>query len=535
MRKIASLLAVLLLFCGVALAQTRTVKGIVRDPNGSPVPFATITEAGTSNATKADADGSFTISVPTNARLTISASGFTTQTVSAGDAATVTLAVNQQQLQEVVVTALGITRAERSLGYTTSQLKSAEITKARETNVVNSLAGKVSGVRITSQSGTLGGSSKIIIRGQSSFADAAGGQPIFVIDGLPVDNQSQQLATAPSAVPQGTAGVDFGNRAGDINADDVESITVLKGAAATALYGARAKNGAIIITTKKGKRGSNVVRFNSSVRFDTPLRLPDYQNEYAQGQYGAYAVNSTNGWGPKISAVQDLKFPNFLNQQVTLQAYPDNVKDFYKVGHTYINSLAFEGGGESGDFRLGYTNTYQDGIVEKESLMRNNLSLNAGRTISQKINVRTSINYVNTVGKNRPIQSSNNSSSLTQIVNFMPRTVDVDALKANYIDSTGAQINLVPNKTGNNPYWVIYNNTSENRVDRVYGNVVLSYKPFNWLTISDNIGADFYNEFRKLVVRPGTAGALQGNFFQANIFSRILNNDFMATAEKQIN
>jgi TonB-dependent SusC/RagA subfamily outer membrane receptor len=172
---------------------------------------------------------------------------------------------------------------ERSLGYTTTVIKGDELTKARESNVVNSLAGKVSGVRITSQSGTPGGSSKIIIRGQSSFSDASGGQPIFVIDGLPVDNQAQQLASAPSAVPQGTAGVDFGNRAGDINPDDIESINVLKGAAATALYGARAKNGAVIITTKRGRKGTSVVRFNSSVRFDNALRLPEYQNEYAQG------------------------------------------------------------------------------------------------------------------------------------------------------------------------------------------------------------------------------------------------------------
>lgn len=536
MRKIVFLLTGLLMIFSVVFAQSRVVTGKVIDDTGTPVPFATITEANTTNVTTADANGNYTIRIQNNGRLIITSTGFQEQTVSpSGTSANVSLIRQSQNLSEVVVTAVGIARTQRSLGYTTSLLKGEELTKARESNVVNSLAGKVSGVRITSQSGTPGGSSKIIIRGQSSFSDASGGQPIFVIDGLPVDNSSQQLATAPSAVPQGTAGVDFGNRAGDINPDDIESINVLKGAAATALYGARAKNGAIIITTKRGRKGASTVRFNSSVRFDTPLRLPEYQNEYAQGTYGVYSVNSTNGWGPKISEVQDLQFPNFMNQQTTLQAYPDNVKDFYKTGGQYINSLAFEGGGDAGDFRLGYTNNYQTGIVEKESFLRNSLNLNAGRSFSDKFNVRTTLNYVSTIGKNRPIQSSNNSNSLFQIVQFLPRTVDVHALRANYADPiTGAQINLTPSKTGNNPYWVINNNTSENNVERIYGNVVINYKPFSWLTLSDNFGTDLYNEFRKLVVRPGTAGALQGNFFQANIFNRTINNDFIASAESNI-
>lgn len=537
MRKIVLLVTTLILSASLAIAQTRPITGRVVDETGQPVNGASVLIKGTSTGVSADESGNFSINAKTGDVLVISAVGVPPKEVkvTSGSTLSVSLTKQSQNLVDVVVTALGITRSQKSLGYTTTVVKGDELTKAREANVVNSLAGKVSGVRITGQSGTVGGSSKIIIRGQSSFSDASGGQPIFVIDGLPVDNSSQQLSTSPTAVPQGTAGVDFGNRAGDINPDDIETINVLKGAAATALYGARAKNGAIIITTKRGRKGSSVVRLNSSVRFDTPLILPDYQNEYAQGQYGVYSVNSTNGWGPKISAVQDLKFPNFMNQQTTLQAYPGNVKNFYKTGGTYINSLAFEAGGDAGDFRLGYTNNYQTGIVEKESFIRNSLNLNAGRSFGNKFDIRTTLNYVSTVGKNRPIQSSNNSNSLTQIVDFLPRTVDVNALKANVVDSiTGQQITLTPARTGNNPYWVIYNNTSENNVERIYGNVVANYKPLSWLTISNNFGTDLYSEFRKLVVRPGTSGALQGNFFQANIFNRTINNDFMVTADRKV-
>ncbi|WP_121356272.1 SusC/RagA family TonB-linked outer membrane protein [Flavisolibacter nicotianae] len=540
MRKIqALLLCFALLVTGLAFAQTRQVKGVVTDSAGAPLPNVSVQVQNTRVGTRTNETGTFVIDLPPGSNtLLLTSIGFEPQQVNVAGKDDVSVTLNtarQNAMQEVVVTAMGITRTQKSLGYSTTNLKGDELIKARESNVVNSLAGKVAGVRVTSQSGTPGGSSKIILRGQSSFSDPSGGQPIFVIDGLPIDNSSQQLATTPSAVPQGSAGVDFGNRAGDINPDDIESVNVLKGAAATALYGARAKNGAIIITTKRGKRGASVVRFNSSVRFDKPLRLPDYQNEYAQGNYGVYSINSTNGWGPKISEVQDRTFPNFLGQQVKLQAYPDNVKDFYKTGNTYINSISFEGGGESGDFRLGYTNYYQTGIVEKESFGRNSINLNAGRAVSAKFDVRTTLNYVSSIGKNRPIQSSNNSNSLVQIVQFLPRTVDSRALKANYVDPvTGQQITLTPTRTGNNPYWVIYNNTSENNVERIYGNAVLSYKPISWLTISNNFGSDVYNEFRKLVTRPGTAGQLQGNFFQANLFNRILNNDFIITADKRV-
>lgn len=530
------LIPLFLLSTLISLAQNKTITGKVTNADGVPVAFATVNVKGTQTFVSADANGNFSIQAPANAVLLFSAAGYENMEANIGNQTVINSTLPMQNtLGEVVVTALGISKAQRSLGYSTTNLKSDELTKARETNVINSLAGKVAGVRITSQSGTLGGSSKIVLRGQSSFGDPTGGQPIFVVDGLPIDNSSQQLVTAPSAVPQGTAGVDFGNRAGDINSDDIESINVLKGAAATALYGSRAKNGAIIITTKKGKKGSSAVRFNSSTRFDNVLKLPEYQNEYAQGSYGVYALNSVNGWGPKISEVTDLQFPNFLGQQTTLKAYPDNVKDFYKTGGSYINSVAFESGGDVGDFRVGYTNSYQTGIVEKQSLLRNSLNINAGRSFSPKFDIRTTLNYVNTVGKNRPIQSSNNSNSLTQIVAFFPRTVDVNALKANYVDPvTGQQIMLTPARTGNNPYWVLDYNTSENNVERIYGNVMLSYKILDWLTLSNNFGTDVYNEFRKLVVRPGTAGALQGSFFQANLFGRTINNDLMLTADKKI-
>ena len=240
-------------FYANAWSQTSRVTGQVINAQGEGIPFATITVEGSKTSVSADANGKFEITAPPSATLLVSSTGLQPVQVKVGNQSNLIVSlVTTNPLQEVVVTALGITRQAKSLGYATQQVSGAELTKARETNIVNSLAGKIAGVRVTSQSGTLGGSSRILIRGASSLGSSS--QPIFVIDGLPVDNGSPSIATSTGAAPTGSASVDFGNRASDINPDDIESISVLKGASATALYGARAKNGAIIITTKRGKK-----------------------------------------------------------------------------------------------------------------------------------------------------------------------------------------------------------------------------------------------------------------------------------------
>ncbi|MBA4166656.1 MAG: SusC/RagA family TonB-linked outer membrane protein, partial [Chitinophagaceae bacterium] len=333
----------------------------------------------------------------------------------------------------------------------------------------------------------------------------------------------------------GSASVDFGNRAGDINPDDVESISVLKGASATALYGSRAKNGAIVITTKRGKKGQSSVNVNSTTRFDKALKLPEFQNEYAQGLYGVYNNDQLNGWGPKISQVKDLTFPDYLGNEVTLKAYPDNVKNFYETGKTYINSVSFDGGNDNSDYRLGYTNTRQDGIIPNQSLQRNSLTLSAGKKFSDQFNVRANINYTGTLSKGRPTQSSNDPNILGNVLYDLPRTLDIQKVKDNYFDSaTGQQRTLTPTRSGNNPYWIVNNNGYNSAVDRVFGNTIVNYKPLKWLNISNNLGLDFYNEFRKGYTRNGTIGALNGEFIEANLFNRIVNNDLIVTANTNI-
>lgn len=542
MMKFLLLTAIVIAGHSFAFAQ-RNISGKVTDKkNGLPITGVTVAVKGSETATQTNVEGNFSLmSISPGSTLVFSFVSYKTLEIglpASGNDLRVELEEEAKQLSEVVVTALGITRTQKSLGYSTTTLKSEELLKARETNIINSLAGKAAGVRITSQSGTVGGSSKIIIRGVNSVNNTSvngNGQPIFVIDGLPIDNSAQQINTINSSVNQGTSGADFGNRAGDINPDDVESITVLKGAAATALYGARAKDGAIIITTKKGKKGQTSVTFNLSTRFDNALKLPSFQNEYAQGNQGVYNIANTNGWGPKISEVQDKTFTDFLGRQVTLQAFPDNVKDFYRTGRTNIYSASFEGGGEGTDYRFGFTQTNQTGIIPGEKLNKSAVNFNAGRTIAKGLDVRTNINYTRVFADGRPIESSNNPNVLQNIILNIPRTVNIHDVKENYIDPvTRQQITLTPGRTGNNPYWVMNYNKLSNTVDRIYGNAIVTYRPTKWLTISDNIGTDFYNEFRKGVTRPGTIGALTGNFFTANLYNRIMNNDLIVTANTQL-
>jgi TonB-linked SusC/RagA family outer membrane protein len=535
MRKLVTVLLGLLCVFTTVIAQKRVVTGQVVDEDNVPIPSASVQIKGSTTGVAADGSGNFSINASSSDILVISSVNFNAQEIAVGSKSVINVKLTKalSTIEEVVVTALGITRKTKSVGYSVQQISGDEITKAREANVVNSLAGKLAGVRVTSQSGTLGGSSKIIIRGVSSLSSSS--QPIFVIDGLPIDNGSPFVSTQSGAAPTGIASVDYGNRAGDINPDDIESISVLKGASATALYGARAKNGAIIITTKKGKQGRTNVSINSSIRFDNVLKLPKFQNEYAQGTSGIFNRGQTNGWGPKISEVQDQQYPNFLGQNETLKAYPDNIKNFFETGNTYMNSVSFDGGNENSDFRLGYANTTQDGIVPNQSYKRNNLTLSAGKTFSKQFNARANISYLGITSKGRPVQSSNNPNIIGNALYTIPRTVDMNKLRDNYIDpATNQQVTLTPSRNGNNPFWIINNNGYSGNMERTYGNVILNYKPIDWITVTNNLGLDVYNEYRKGVTRNGTIGALTGAFTEADLYSRTLNNDFTITALKPI-
>ena len=324
-------------------------------------------------------------------------------------------------------------------------------------------------------------------------------------------NQSYDPGNAGSALSG--AAVDPGNRMGDIASDDIESINVLKGAAATALYGARAKDGAVIITTKKGSKNQQTsVSINSTMRFESVLRLPDFQNSYAQGvpTTGAYSYGYQNGWGPKIEG-QTVK--NFLGQDVQLRAYKNNVKDFYQTGHTYINSVAVSGGDDKNDFRLGLTAHNQTGVIPNNEYDKYNVSFNGGRKFNDKLEARISFSYAHTTSQGRPAQGSNDVNVLVNQINAIPRTTDINWLKNNWYAQDGTTVTQASvdeaGKTGN-LYWTVNKNKNTGTVDRMFGSAVISYKPVKGLTITNNLGTDFFEEQRRQIYAWGTVGLPDG-------------------------
>lgn len=509
-------------------AQSKQISGTVTGSDGKPIAGVTVVVEGTSVGTTTNAAGAYSISAGKDAKLVFSFIGMENQTVPVSGKSVINVQMKENAIgvDEVVVTAMGITRSEKSLGYSVSTVKADEINKAREGNVLNALAGKVAGVNISAASGTAGGGSRIIIRGQSSLGSA--GSPLFVIDGMPVSNQSYN--------PTGINGsVDVGNRMGDISGDDIESINVLKGAAATALYGARAKDGAIIITTKKGSRMQKTsVTINSTLRFENILKAPNFQNSYAGGNSsdGTYNPYSQNGWGPKI---EGQTVQNFLGDEVQLKAYKNNVKDFYNTGHTYINNISVAGGDEKNDFRLGFTAHNQKGIIPKNDYDKYNVAFNGGRKFNDKLEARVSFNYAHTSSAGRPAQGSNEINVLVPQINGIARNWDLNWLKDNWMNEDGTQGKITEKSTSGNFYWTVNKNLFTNTVDRLYGTATVTYKPIEGLTITNNLGTDYFHEERRQIWASGTIGRPKGQFNTNDITNRQINNDLMISYDAKFN
>ena len=500
----------------ISFAQDKTISGTVSDESG-PLPGVTVLKKGTTQGTETDFDGKYSIKAKSSDVLVFSFIGMKTVERSVGNSNTISISLESDNiLDEVVVTALGISKKEKGLGVSIGKVKSEALTTARSASPIDALAGKVSGLKITQQSGTPGGSASVIIRGATSLS--GDNQPIFVIDGMPISNQSINADGIEG-------GVDAGNRAGDLNPDDIESVSVLKGASASALYGARAKNGAIIITTKKGKKNAGLsVEINSSLRTDSPLKLPKYQNEYAQGTGGTYDKDRINGWGPKISDVQNQTFEDFKGDQVTLSAKPNNVKNFFRTGITKINTIAISGGDDKSDFRASYTNTDVEGIIPNSSYKKNNYSVNFGRNFTDKFSTRVNVNYIHSNSNGRTQQGSNDSNVIIPNILGMSRTVSFEDLANNYVNEAGTQIGLT--ERTNNPYWVLNNNPFVTKLDRVIASAEFNYNITDNLKIVDRVGTDFYNEDRQKLYAKGTLGNLGGEFTNWHYYNQIINNDF---------
>ena len=518
--------------------QSATVSGRVTSEAGQPLAVASvsITQLGVGGVTSDDGRYSFTVPASAIGReLTIVARSIGYRpmsqpiTVREGtNTVDFSLAVAPTRLSEVVITALGIERPRASVGTAQQQIKGEELATARENNIVNALSGKVSGVTVTN-SGPTGGSARIVIRGAGSIA--GNNQPLFVVDGVPVDN-----STIGSSV--GYGGYDYGNAAQNINPNDIESINVLKGPNAAALYGSRAANGAIIVTTKTGRSATGRgITASTNVTFERPLRLPDYQNEYGQGCGGQFKfVNGRGGgicdgtdesWGPKFDGQPREQFFG----TGPWVASPNNVKDFFRTGRTVTTSAAMAGATERANARLSLTHQAQDGMYPGNHFRNITAGVNGGAQLSSKLNAQGAVQYINADGNNRPGVGYAVENVMQQFVWF-GRQVDMGRLR-NYKDSTGRMYNWNYNYH-NNPYWIALENDNVDGRDRVMGHGTVTYKPLAWLSATGRAGTDWYRDWRKRQIAVGTVDHSKGGFGEDLLFNQETNLELLLTATPRV-
>jgi len=526
-------LCLFLLAVTQSLAQTHVVTGTVTDKNdGMPLPGVTVSIKGTTTGAQTNVQGKYSIDAPAGTQLTFSFIGYTTQTLTvSGSTLNVILAPVSTQLGEVVVTgALGISRTRNQQAYAAQQVNGDEVSKQRQTNFIDGLSGKVSGLQI-SQNNDLGASTNVVLRGYKSIY--GNNQALFVIDGVPVDNTN--INSGNQTV--GGGGYDYGSPASDINPDDIENVTILKGAGATALYGSRGANGVILITTKKGKQGLGIT-VNSTETWSQMDKstFPKYQNQYGAG-YGQFYQDPSgyffyfdvNGDGqsdlvtpttedasfgakfnPNLNVYQwdafDKTSPNF-GKATPWVAAKNGPASFFRSPISTNESILITNGTDNGTFKLGYTNSVDRGIIPNSSITKNQFDFGATHNISSKLSVGANMNYFRTDGIGRggtgyDGTNSDNRNVLTGFREWWETNVDVKELQAAY-NRTQANTtwNMADPQGGdysaifwNNPYWVTEHNYETDNRNRYIGNVNATYKPTSWLTITGRASLDSYSE-----------------------------------------
>ncbi|SFG02619.1 SusC/RagA family TonB-linked outer membrane protein [Pontibacter chinhatensis] len=555
MRKLylSTLLLLLVCWCGTALAQQVNVSGTVTGADsGIPLPGVSVIVKGTTTGVTTSADGTFQISVPNQESvLLFRFLGYEVQETRVGNQRVFNVRLNpdSKQLGEVVVTALGIAREERSLGYATQEVKGEDLTLTKEQNVLGSLSGKVAGVQMTGSSGSsMGGTQKIQIRGVNSVT--GGGQPLIVVDGTPISNANFA----------GRSGADYGNLAQDINPEDVESINVLKGPAASALYGIRGQYGVVMITTKKGKKGPKKVdvQLNSAFSVEKVGNFMPMQNIYGGGgsqtwrtlANGEKYVDGTDeSWGPKMDGTPVRHMHSFYPQDPMygqLEPFvpqPDNIKDFFETGHNLNNGVSISGGNENSSFRLSYNNTRIEGVEPNTWLKRNNLGLSASLDLSDKITASANINYANNDAQ-RPSQGYYEGSR--NFMQWFQRNLDMKRLKNyKYDDGTFYHWNIGrPNAQGvitnwrpsdwNNPYFEAYENLNNDNRDRFFGDVGLTYQVLPDLKVSGFVRSDMYTQNIESRIAAG-GRSVNAAYSTGKYQNKEMNYEFLAQYTKEWN
>ncbi len=531
MKKFLQTLCLALLFGFLVLPEAMaqlTVNGrVLEAKSDQPLPGVTVLVKGTSNGTVTDVDGNFSLAVPdANAVLLFSFVGYNTEEVTVGSQTSfsIELVESEDQLETVVVTALGIEKDTRGLAYTTQQLGGEELTTAKDPNLMNSLAGKVAGVTINRSAAGVGGSVKVNIRGNRSASGS--NQPLYVIDGIPMLNSSPSQPLNAFGGDRNTGGRDGGDGIANLNPEDIESINVLKGASAAALYGSQAANGVILITTKKGKSGASRIDFSSNATMEQPMLLPSLQNKYGQplNDDGTLNTGSPFSWGPALSA----------------GAPATDIADFYQTGTTYINSLSFTGGTENTQTYLSYANTSSDGIVPTSEFDKHNFTLRQSTKLyDNKLSIDANINYLNQKAHNRP-SSGLYFNPLTGLYLF-PRGVDLQQYKDQFEKENTVRRLMQQNwafmdPIRQNPYWILNRNANDDARNRLIASATLKYNFLPWLNLQGRLSIDRIQDLYTQNIYATSVEALapaNGRYIREDVEQRQIYGDLLLNMNQQ--
>jgi len=556
MKKILLLSFLCIVESGFLFGQERTISGKVSAlDDGGPIPGVNVVLKGTANGTVTDVDGNYKLSVPgTGGVLVFSFIGMVTKEEEIGERSVIDvgLATEVAQLAEVVVTALGLSREKKSLGYSTGTVSNLSLTEARNTSPLDALNGRVPGLSVSTASGSPGASTVLNIRGFNSVT--GNNQPLYVIDGVPMNNRGNTSSTNTNNPNDDfSRSMDFGNQMNDINPNEIESITVLKGISASALYGSRAANGAIIITTKRGKSGTATIDFSSSFAQSQVLRVPHLQNAYGQGWSGLFDRIENGSWGPKLDGKERLWGNPVDNSQMLkpFAAQEDNIKDFLDRGYEWNNSLAISGGTDVTNYRFAYSYADADGVIptDADSYKRHTFSLSGGAKL-KKVTLSSSINFVHKNQKAVATGQGDDAGAgkvLWQELIQVPRDhsiVDYSAV----LDPQNPYYKFMTidnfhTPYAENPYTTLHNQGNNYAEDRIYGTVQLGYQILEDLDIQLRMGGDFSNAFQKdwgdvSRITPGspnsTANDVVGGVSEMAKGNRQINSDLILNYKKQL-
>ena len=556
----------ILLLCSFIGYTQNTVSGTVKSAlDNQPIAFANISVKGTDQGTTTDIDGNFSIITPMSKTVfTFSAIGFKTleYTYSNESSLFILLPVSEEALNEVVITALGIKREEKELGYTVQTIKAEDINEVKAVNFLNNLSGKLAGVTVSQGATGVGSSSKVTIRGEASFSN---NNPLFVVDGVPINNETVFNFTNEAAA--GFQEIDFGNGAMEVNPDDIASVTVLKGPSAAALYGTRASNGVIVIETKGGANSEGMgISINTSTFIDSAFKLPEFQNQYGQGNSGQFEYvdglgggtndNITYSWGPRLDSGllipqfdSPVELPNgtfvrggdtalYNGLPITATPFnsnPDNLKDFYQTGVTTINNISIANGFGNGNYRLSFTDLRSESIIPGVNLDRQTVATKLHFDPSEKTDVDASISYVNSSSDNRPSNGYGSENVNYSLVAWGPRSLNINSLRDYWQPGLeGVQQYSFNYTFFDNPYFILFENRNSFDRDRVFGNISLKHQFTPAFSATLRTGMDYSSEQRQLRRAFSSNRFSNGAYAEHDVKYREINTDYLLNYKKDL-